>query len=446
MFRLSRNQPLPIGLDIGYTGVRLLQLEIAGEGLRVVAAAREPMPADTPSADVATRCAVAADIARELIRQNDFAGRQVVACLPREYVHMKNLRLPPMPPGELEGAMSFEARNLFPFDVGQSTVRWLPAGEVRQGAEVRQELIVLAAKNPEIELFVEQLHRAGMTVASIDFEPCALYRTVERFLRRREDEQEVYVLADVGARRTTVVIGRGHEVNFIKSIEIGGQHLRDAVARKLDITADEAAALRRKLADGSAAAAGDAADPAASGDAGGGDSVRHAVYDSTRDLVEELGRELALCLRYHSVTFRGQRPAKVRLAGGEAGDPQLQKLLSSALPIPVEVGRNIQNVDFAAMRPALRQGAMSEWAIAMGLSLKGTDRHFAGTVGRPRGAAAATGDDEDDDASRSGGEPARSGAAVPDKTRAAVPAPAALAARSLLGRLLGRVTPEVPGA
>jgi type IV pilus assembly protein PilM len=435
MFRFSRIQPLPIGLDIGYTSVRLLQLGIDGDGLCVVEAAREPMPSDTPAIDVASRCAVAVEIARELIRRNDFAGRQVIACLPRECVHMKNLRLPAMPPNELDGAMAFEARNLFPFDVDQATVRWLPAGEVRQGGDVRQELIVLAAKNAEVELFVEQLHKAGLVPMSIDFEPCALYRTVERFLRRREDEQEVYVLADVGARRTTVVIGRGHDINFIKSIEIGGQHLREAVARKLDIGTDEAAALRRRLAD-----AGAASDPTDTG-AQSPDSVRQAVYDSTRDLAEELARELALCLRYHSVTFRGQRPAKVRLTGGEATDPQLQKVLAAALPIPVEVGRNIQNVDLTRLRPAMRQGALSVWAVAMGLSLKGTQRYFAGTVGRPRGARM-----PDDNSGSDGGLAIEDAAAGANGARGGGATTTAMAARSLFERLGFRSAPEVTGA
>lgn len=418
MFGFSRNQSLPIGLDIGASSIRLMQLEVAGDGLRVVAAAREPMPPEAASADITTRCALAAEVAHEMLSAGGFSGRRVVASLPRELVHMKNLRLPSMPPSELDGAMQFEAGNLFPFDVAQSTVRWLTAGEVRQGTEARQELLVLAVRNDDIEVYVEQLHRAGMVLDSLDFEPCALYRTVERFLRRREDEQEVHVLADIGFRRTTVVIGRGHDVNFIKSIDIGGQHLRDAVARKLDIASEEAGALRRRLAEEAASDANDPANP---------DGVRQAVYDATRGLVEELARELALCLRYHSVTFRGQRPARVRLTGGEASDPQIQQILAGALPIPVEVGRNIQNVDFSAMRPTLRQGAMSDWAVAMGLSLKGTQRHFAGTAGRSRTEVAPPSD------GASGGGEAE---AVPTRAGPNADRPQSVAARALIDSLL----------
>jgi Tfp pilus assembly PilM family ATPase len=164
------------------------------------------------------------------------SGRQVVTSLPREIVQVKNLRLPMIPPHELAAAVEFEARNIFTFDTDKSRVEFCPAGEVRQGSEVRQEVIVLAARNEDVNDFLEQLHRSGAIVASLDAEPFALYRTVERFIRRREDENDVHVLVDVGARRSQVVIGRGREISFLKPIEIGSRHMLEAVSEKLGIT------------------------------------------------------------------------------------------------------------------------------------------------------------------------------------------------------------------
>ncbi|HRK31443.1 MAG TPA: hypothetical protein PLD59_10225, partial [Tepidisphaeraceae bacterium] len=103
-----------------------------------------------------------------------------------------------------------------------------------------------------------------------------------------------------------------------------------------------------------------------------------------RPIMENLAREIALCLRYYSVTFRGSRPLSVRMIGGEGNDAQLIRIASGALSIPVAAWRAIENVDYTAMRIALRRGQMSEWSVAMGLSLKGTSRHFAGREGRAR--------------------------------------------------------------
>jgi type IV pilus assembly protein PilM len=377
MFRLTRSQVQPIGLDIGHDSIKMLQVEIIGDQtLSVRAAARQALP-DEARQQPQLRLALAADLVRQMIRQNGFVGRHVVTTLPREIVHAKNLRLPQIPSSELASAVEFEARNIFAFDTDDAQVRHMPAGEVRQGMDVKQEVIVMGARNEDVNNYLEQLHRCGVIVDSLDLEPCALYRSIERFMRRREDEQEAHVLADVGLLRSHVVIGKGREISFIKPIDIGGRHLNEAVSRKLAISLDEARGLRRRLAEAPEAGAPPAPD-------GKRDAVRQAVYDATRSTMEELGREISLCLRYYSVTFRGHRPARLRLVGGEASDPQLGALLNAALTIPVEAGRPLFSVDTSRMKPSDRRGTMSEWALAFGLSLKTTSQYFKPRDGKPR--------------------------------------------------------------
>ncbi len=375
MIRLTRSQVQPIGLDIGCDSIKMLQLEIVGGNtLAVVAAARQQFP-DEVRAQPELRLPLAVDMIRKMFRQAPFVGRDVVTSLPREIVHVKNLRLPMIPAHELPAAVVFEAKNIFSFDTENAHVQFCPAGEVRQGADMRQEVIVLAARHSEVDDYLEQLHRCGAVVSSLDVEPCAIYRTIERFIRRREDEGEVFVVVDVGMRRSQVVIGRGREISFLKTIEIGSRQMLEAVSTKVGITFEEARALRRRLGE---SGLGETADAARR------DPVRQAVYDATRSIMEELGREISLCLRYFSVTFRGQRPDKVRLLGGEACDPQLHSVLNTTLPIPVEAGRPLYSVDTSRMKPAERRGPMSEWALALGLALRKTQGTFGGRDGKPR--------------------------------------------------------------
>jgi type IV pilus assembly protein PilM len=377
MIRFTRAQVQPIGVDIGSDSVKLLQMEIVGNTLSVIAAARQPLPPAAKSIDLKDRTAAAAELVRRMLRHNHFSSRKIVAALPPEIVHVKNLRLPPMPMDELQSAIEFEVKNIFPFETKDAHVRFLPAGEVRQGADTRQEVIVLAAACSDVDTFICQLHRSGAVIESLDFEPSAIYRSVERFIRRREDEQEVHVLVDVGGTRTQVVIGRGENISFYKAIDIGGEHLHESVARKLGINIEEACALRRRLIE-----SGNAAPQAT--DESRRDHVRQAVFDATRSIMESLAREVSLCLRYHSVAFRGHRPSKIRLVGGEASDPQLLGVFNSALPLPTEVGRPLHSVDTSRMRPADRRGFMSEWTAAFGLSLKMTTGRFGARDGKQR--------------------------------------------------------------
>jgi type IV pilus assembly protein PilM len=370
MIRLHRTHLQPIGLDLGSAHVRMLQLEEVGGELSVAAAATEPVPPEV-SADPHDRVAALEPLLRRMLRRGHFRGRRVVAMLPRHIVQVKNLRLPPMPAGELESAVRLESPSLFGCDADQARLHYLPTGEVRQGSETRQELIAVAARTQEVDEYVQQLHHCGLIVESIDFEPCALFRGIERFIRRKEDQSEVQVLVDIGASRSCVVIARGRDITFYKSIDIGGKQFNEAVAAKLGISMEETSALRRRLAEAPQT-------PLRS------DPVLQAVYDAVRGPVEELGREISLCLRYYSVTFRGQRPGRMRLMGGEACDVRLQKLLSGSVAIPVETGRPLYSINTSRMDPSERRGTMSQWAIALGLSLRLTSGTFRPRDGKPR--------------------------------------------------------------
>jgi type IV pilus assembly protein PilM len=361
-------------LDLGHDSIKMMQLEASENSLSVVAAAKQSLPEEARRQPELS-LAVAMDLVRQMLRGHSFSGRSIITSLPREMVHAKNLRLPMMPPAEVESAVEFEAKNIFPFDTDDAVIRHLPAGEVRQGNDSKLEVIALAARKQEIDTFVEQLHRAGCIVESLDFEPNAVYRGVERFVRRREDENEVNVLVDIGTNRTQVIIGKGRDISFFKTIDIGSIKLQDDVSRKLSITFDEARALRRRLIESTAEVVDS---PAA------GDPVRQAVHDAIRSTAEELAREISLCLRYYSVTFRGQRPGKIRLLGGEGGDPLLLSILAGALPIPVQAGRPLLSVNTDHMKPADRRGTMSEWAVAFGLGLKMTHGYFGSLDGKKR--------------------------------------------------------------
>lgn len=378
LFSPWRRPPLPIGVDIGADGIRMLQLEVVGDSVSVIGAARELWPAQVREAQSGpVRPPQPGDvrpILEKLYRQGEFVGRRIAIALPRELVRVKNVRMPLMPPDETQDAAGFEAQQAFE-NVLPSTheIRAIPLGEVKQGTDVRQEVLLLAVKSSDVEALVEQWHAAGFAPDSIDFEPAAIFRAVERFVRRRDDESDVNVLVDIGHRRTNVVIGRGRELNFFKTIDIGGHQLNQAVAHTLGVNVSEARTLRGRLSE--TADTADVADE---------DPVRRAVYDTLRPSVEQIGREVGLCLRYFSVNFRGRRPARIRVVGGESRDPSVLRILGAALPVPVEVGRPVANADLSRIRAVDRKANLADWTVAFGLALKQCKGNFPDRLGATR--------------------------------------------------------------
>jgi len=201
-------------------------------------------------------------------------------------------------------------------------------------------------------------------------------------LRRQEDRELTAVFVDVGSHFTTVVFGRGGEISFVKQIPIGGEGFVQQVAAKLGISISEAETLRESLRteSGFSSLKPDAKDgPSQEGERNMDASTRHAVSDAVTSVAEDLAREVALCLRYYTVTFRGKRVERAVFAGGGAYEDILLNVLRRQLAVEIEVAEPLRGFDLSSGRGKVsfygdRRGLLCEWAVAVGLGLKGWDK------------------------------------------------------------------------
>ena len=362
---MTRKSAMPIGVDIGAHAVRLLQFAAGPRGLTVVAAASQALPAGLTHKDERYHEAVA-EALQSAVSRAGFRGRRVVSALPAAAVGAKSVRMPPMPDRDLEQAVRFEAAERMPSDKPR-IVQYLKAGEVQQGSDVRQEVLLLAADEAFIEAHVVSLTTCGLRPLAIDSIPTALARviTTRADLNPRGGAAAAKVLIDAGHAATKVLVVQGGRVVFFKSIEIAGSALDRAVARQLKISPADAAEKRH-------AATQERAD-----DANPGGPAAEAVWESIRPTLADLGKEVALCLRYYGVTFRGARPAHGLMVGGLAGSSRLIAELSAAAGLELRA-----HDPLAAMDPGPAERAIGEsggvWAVAAGLSLRGGRRESDG--------------------------------------------------------------------
>lgn len=354
---------MPIGLDIGARSIRMLQLDGGPRPPVVAACGQFEFPPD--ATEPAARRAITIEAIRQLLRAGSFVGRRVVTALSPEAVSIKNVRLPRLPVAELDQAVQIEASERFGLDPSAGHFRFLRAGEVRSGDEVKQELILFGVADAALREHLGLLDELKLVPDAIEVGPCAVFRCFGRLLQRDSDKDVVTVCVDVGRPASRVLIARGSQIAFIKSIDIAGERFTRAVAERLELSIDEAEPLRRRLGPVDADAGADlAVQPVR-------DQVRRAVADAVREPIEQLAKEIQLCLRYYSVTFRGPQPERVIFVGGEASEPTLVGRMSEALGLPCEVGEPLRGIDTSAARMGSdRRGLLADWATAAGLALR----------------------------------------------------------------------------
>jgi type IV pilus assembly protein PilM len=304
-----------------------------------------------------------------MLSKGGFHGRNVVSSLPNDILKMTSLRLAETETAEIEKALAREAAQRFGLDADKDAVKYMLAGSVRQGDETKNELILFAASDQSIKTHIGILEEAGLTPASIDTVPCALFRNHERLMRRQEDKERTAIFVDVGGMFTTVVFGRGGEICFVKQIPIGAEKFNQEVAAKLGIGAAEAETLRIKLQ--TERLTTEQPSKADTIDA----ATRQVIVDAVGSAAEELTQEISLCLRYHTVTFRGNRVQRAILTGGGAYESILLDVLKRRLQIEVDVAEPLTEFDVTKMKDNDDgRGLFCDWGVAVGLSLRGWHR------------------------------------------------------------------------
>lgn len=384
---ITRNQR-PIGLDIGHSSIKMIQLAVSSGHISVLAASKIAIDPNINGDRQARRTFVISAI-RDVIAQGKFRGRDVVSCLPSEQLKITSIRLAETEGEQIDEALKREVSQRFGLDSEKDAVNYMLAGSVRHGDEIKNELILFAAESDAVKSHIELLEHTGLCPMGIDTMPCALFRSFERSLKREEDKERTAVFIDIGSRFTTVVFGRGREITFVKQILIGGEDFDREIAAKLGIGLEEAQVLRAKLraersrgtslgpvetGTGKTAADSECEKQSKETHAALDASTRQVMVDAISSRSENLAKEISLCFRYYTVTFRGKRVERAVFSGGEAYERILLNVLKRQLAVDIEVAQPLRGFDMTNLDfDSDRRGLLCEWAVAVGLGLKGFD-------------------------------------------------------------------------
>ncbi len=345
----SKHRYSPIGVDVGCRSVKLVQFN--ADRTTLIDAAR----ADLPAVDLKTLSPekyaehVAGAIAKAREGHN-FRGKEIVLGLSDREMFLQNIRVPRSEGAELERVVMQEAAGRIPYNVGETEIRYIEMADVRQGDATLREVVIMACHRPMLDRVLGICPTTGLIPVAVDVEPAALVRSHASQFRRDEDRQQRALLLHIGYSSTAVVITKGEEPLFVKYLELGGKHFDEAVAKHLSMDVADAASFRRTNSDRRS----DTQDP----------EIVASIAEGMRPVIERIANELSMCIRYHSVTFRGQPLVRLVLGGGEA-TPTLLDAFAKRLSLKCELSEPLRNFTTPA-----HLGRKGQWDVAVGLALR----------------------------------------------------------------------------
>lgn len=338
-----------IGLDIGTTRVRAVEVQQGRGAPTVVRYAEVPVPLGAIRDGEVAEPDDVVPLLRQLWTQGKFSHRNVILGVGNQRVLVRSLDLPWMPMAQLRASLPFQVQDILPVPVEDALLDYYPTAEY-QGPNGRTvHGLLVAATRDTVQANVAAAESAGLQPRMVDLNAFALLRAQIG----NQYQDRTVALVDIGARITNVVVVENGRPRLVRTLPSGAQNITDAVAAAMSVTVAEAEGVKRQIGVGYAT----------------GQDLQVAA-----EVVNQVAQTLVESIRNTFVYYASNNPGRaaelVVLTGGGSYLNGLGQYLSSASRMPVTLGDPLHgmNVAKSAQLDQL-QGVESTVAVPLGLAL-----------------------------------------------------------------------------
>ncbi|HYM24877.1 MAG TPA: type IV pilus assembly protein PilM [Vicinamibacterales bacterium] len=337
-----------VGLDIGSSAVKAVELKQSGKVYRVTAVGIEPIPPDSIVDGAIIDGTAVADAIKRLFSNKQFKTKEVAASLSGNAVIVKKISLPSMTEAELGESIQWEAEQYIPFDIQDVNLDYqiLNAGDGGQ-----MDVLLVAAKKEKIADYTGVIAQAGKTPVVVDVDAFALQNAFE--VNYGFDPREVVVLLNAGASAININILSGDTSVFTRDISMGGNAYTEAVQKELNLPFDTAEALKK-------------GHPPVDGPAF--EDVRPVLHAMTENVLLEVQKTFD----FFKATASSDQIHRIVLSGGASRVDGFAETLHERFGTPVEQFDPFKKVAFEPGKLGIQdpEGVVPTAAVAVGLALR----------------------------------------------------------------------------
>ena len=355
--RPGRRTTTTIGLDLGSTAVRAFEVTHRPSGPVVEHVGSAPVsPGAVRGGLVEDPRAVTAAL-KQLWSQQRFRSRHVVLGLTHPQVVVRELVVPPLGDKDRALALPYLVRDIVPYPADQALLDFHPIGPVAGGSGEIEGLVVAAPKDVVVRA-VAAVHKAGLTVDTVDLASFAVMRATATAAAGAE------VVVDIGAYVSTIVVHQAGIPRMVRCVPRGGAEITALVALRHDLSLDAAEAQKCEVGLGPHAA--DLVGP------DDDDGIAATVGEALRPLF----REIRSSVTFHDSHHPDEPVARVSLCGGGSLLPGLVETVRRRLEVPTRIADPLARLlpthrGGDRGRPDLGPLTAASAAVAVGLTLGG---------------------------------------------------------------------------
>jgi type IV pilus assembly protein PilM len=341
-----------VGLDIGSSSVKAVELQRKGGRLQLLSLGYENLQADTIVDGQIMELNNVSNVIASIFNEHKIKTTRVAAGVSGHSVIVKNIVVPQMSEEELHESFSWHAEEHIPFDIADVNLDYQITGNSSDALSV----LMAACKSDKIANVKQAIQLAGKQPVVVDVDAFALQNCYEA--NYQPAPGEVVALLNIGGSTMNINILSGTRSVFARDASVGGSLYTSLLQKELGLTFEQAEAVKRGM-------------PLPEG------TEPRAIQPILESVSDILALEIQKTMDFYRATAEDGEAAiqKILICGGGSKLPGLGEYLAKRFEILVEVFdpfRQIQ-VDSRRFDPDYMREVVPEMAVAVGLALRGVD-------------------------------------------------------------------------
>ena len=344
--------PPVMGLDIGSSSIRLLQLSRHGSSYRIDHFAIEPLPQGVIVEKSVQDIEAISDAIQSAVRNSGSSSKYCAVAVSGSAVFTKTISLPAnLAEADIESQVQIEANQYIPYPLDEISLDFEVLGPSARNADM-VDILLAASKNENVESRQDALDTLGLKARVVDVESFAIANAFE-LIREREGirSTETVAIFDIGHDLSTLLILRNGRVVYTRDHPFGGKQLIEEIMRRYDMTAEQAAFFMR-------------------GEPGPENFEEEVLEPFMLNVVHQISR----ALQFYSSSAEFSNIRTLYLAGSMASIKGLADVVEQELGIKTGVADPVAGLELS---PSVAVAALTRNApnlmVAMGLALRGFD-------------------------------------------------------------------------
>lgn len=336
-----------VGLDIGSSCIKAVELKKAKGEIQVSTLGVEPLAADIVVDSMIVDSGSVSGAIAKIFNDHKIKSKLVATSVSGHSVIVKKITTQTMSDADLAETINTEAAQHIPFDIADVNIDYQILSDDPTAPQM--DVLLVAVKKDKILNYTNVLNLAGKSPAVVDIDAFALQNCYE--YNYEPAPGTTVALLNLGASVMNINIVKGATPLFTRDVSVGGNQYTDSLQKELDLSFDDAEALKLGQRVGTVS--------------------EDAKLPILQQVTEIIVLEIQKTFDFFRATAAGEHIERIYLAGGSSKVPGLIEALRSEFSMPVEVLNPFQRISAANITESglIDQNA-GQLAVAVGLALR----------------------------------------------------------------------------